>query len=142
MKESINLDQLLPYETLSSLTQARVAKQREERSKLYFGGQISLQWWIKAGQLPGKALHIALAIGWISTVRKKKTIPLQNYPWIEFQFDRTTAYRALRALEIAKLISIDRRRGRHPMVTILDVLERDQGRPNNASLPSLTGVSL
>lgn len=79
-------------------------------------GPISLNWLLRAAKLPGKTLAVAIALlflrgrsGFAQVSPRAKLIS-------RFGLSRQTAYRALQHLEIAGLISADRRRGRAPRV--------------------------
>lgn len=78
--------------------------------------------WIRtAAQLPGKSLHLAVMI-WLSTNRSERnSICIGNCEALRFGIDRNSKYRALAWLESAGLISVSRRLGRSPIVTLLEV---------------------
>ena len=86
---------------------------------------IPVAWLERAAQLPGRSLHVGLAL-WYEAGRSGSTcVDLSNKLCARFSVERTSKYRALRCLEAADLIRPQRRRGRSPRVTILD----GQGRP-------------
>jgi hypothetical protein len=73
--------------------------------------------------LPGKALHVALALWFDALVRKSpKSAVVQPRRVTLSRFGagcRRTLYRSLRALEQAGLLRVERRAGRPFLVTIL-----------------------
>jgi hypothetical protein len=91
------------------------------RSGEFLRGPIPLSWWGRACELPGKALAVASAVWWLAGVRGGKDNLRLTSPVLE-RFgvtDRSTKYRALRALKKAGLIRVDGERGKNPEVTIL-----------------------
>ncbi|MBM3982553.1 MAG: GntR family transcriptional regulator [Planctomycetes bacterium] len=92
------------------------------KGEQYLGGPIPLDWLAPAAELPGKALHLAIAL-WYSAVRSKGKNPsVKLTSALATQFGvgaRTTRRRALMSLERAGLVSVISRDGRTPLVTIL-----------------------
>ena len=78
------------------------------------------EYWVSgASCLPGKSWHVACAI-WVSAkMSKKSSIKLSPSLLARFSVDRYSGYRALRKLEEAGLVVVDRHRGRAPQVTIV-----------------------
>lgn len=66
--------------------------------------------------LPGRALHVAIWLHLWAGILKSNVVPvsLSRVPGVP----RMTAARGLAALERARLVSVDRRLGRQPVVTI------------------------
>jgi hypothetical protein len=87
----------------------------------FFAGPIPLRWLEEAARLPGKTLHAGIALWFAAGLAKSAKIPLSNISGCRFGLDRNSKYRALEWLEGARLISVVRRPGKTPMVTILDV---------------------
>ena len=81
---------------------------------------IPLDWLSKAARLPGHALHIAVSIWFWHGILKTKTFKLSFRKMKELGVERTTGYRGLEALEAAGLVLVERKRGRQPVITILD----------------------
>jgi hypothetical protein len=97
---------------------------RVRPEELFLRGPISLPWLGRACELPGKALATGLAIWFLSGLRRqrKEGLLLTNELLSKFGVtDRTTKYRALRALKKAGLIHVDQQIGKNPLVTIVDV---------------------
>jgi hypothetical protein len=93
------------------------------RSGEFLKGPIPLSWWGRACELPGKALAVASAIWWLAGVRGVKgDLRLTSSILERFGVtDRSTKYRALKALKEAGLIRVDVKHGKNPEVTIVPV---------------------
>jgi hypothetical protein len=70
--------------------------------------------------LPGRSLQVAMALWSISGVTGLRCLPLSNRDAGRFGLDRNAKYRGLAHLEEAGLITVKRKLGRAPMVTIVD----------------------
>jgi len=82
-------------------------------------GPIPLNWLIKASVLPGKCIHVAVAIWFLTGVKKANTVPLSNKLLSEFGVDRFSKSRALRRLSNAGLVAVMQSKGCSPLVTVL-----------------------
>lgn len=80
-----------------------------------------LDWLQVAGRQRGRALHVALVVCYLSSLRRHKTISLSMSACAAFGLDRFAVHRALNALELAGLVTVDRGAGCLPLVTILPV---------------------
>ena len=89
----------------------------------FLKGPISMPWLEKAARLPGRALHVALAVRHQSALKRSSTVTLPNKQLVEFGVDRDTKRRGLAALEAAGLLIVERKPGRNPIVTIVEVSE-------------------
>ncbi len=91
-----------------------------------------MNWLTNAAMLPGKApLAVGLAL-WFEVGRKsRKTVVLTQAVLNRLNVNRKAGYRGLTSLEAAQLIKVERRCGRSPAVTVLEVAEATQ-RPGNA----------
>jgi hypothetical protein len=98
---------------------------RPRRGELYLGGRMPMSWAERAAVLPGRAWQLACALWFEATCGKRRaTVSVSTKTRKRFGLQRRqTFYRALAALERAGLVSVDRRRGRAPLVTILDIPE-------------------
>jgi hypothetical protein len=83
-------------------------------------GPIPLDWLSRAAALPGRSLHVAMAIWFMAGLKKTAVVPVSNITGLQFGLDRNAKYRALEWLENANLITVERRAGRAPIVTILE----------------------
>lgn len=89
----------------------------------FLRGPIPLDWLTRATSLQGRALHVALALWFLAGVRKTWSVPLSNETAELFGVQRYAKYRALTALERAGLVTIQKKQGRSPIVTLLDIEE-------------------
>jgi hypothetical protein len=93
---------------------------RHGAGQKFLKGPIPWSWLTKAAQLPGHALHIGVAIWFLAGPQVKRTISLSGTVLSDLGISRYAAYRAMRALERAALITVDRHSGRSPVITILE----------------------
>jgi hypothetical protein len=77
-----------------------------------------------AAQLPGRALHVAIAIRFLAGITGDSGIILSSSVLQLFHVKRHALYRALSALAKAGLVEVNQQRGRAPRVSVLDVGER------------------
>jgi hypothetical protein len=85
---------------------------------LFLKGPVPLPWLHQAGALPGRALHVGLALWFLVGVNKSMTVRLAPAATRGFGMNRHAAYRALRQLERSGLITVSRRSGSSPVVTL------------------------
>jgi DNA-binding transcriptional ArsR family regulator len=99
-------------------TASRMA--RPHRTEPFIKGPIPLDWVKKASKLSHKSLHVGMALWFFSGLQKSRTVRLCPRQAAAFGVGRTSFHRALGALEEAGLIRANRRRGRCPIVTIVE----------------------
>ena len=92
----------------------------DNERKCFLQGLVALPWLEAAARLPGKSLHTGVALWYAIGISQVASIPLSNVYGNRFGVDRNAKYRALRSLEAAGLVAVQRKRGRSPLVTILD----------------------
>lgn len=93
---------------------------RHQPGEHFLKGPIPLAWMSRAGQLPGKALHVGIALWYLSGLhRGSPTVALCGAVLATLGVTRTIGYRALKALEDAGLVGVERQPGRYPRVTLL-----------------------
>lgn len=80
----------------------------------------AVMWLSTAARLPGKSLNVAVALWVLSVLQKSRVIALSNVASARFGLDRNSKYRGLAWLEQAGLVTIRRKLGRAPVVTLLD----------------------
>ena len=85
----------------------------------YLRGPIPLEWLCQAASLPGRSLHVGVALWYLAGLTRSRTVPLSNNLGYRFGLDRNSKYRGLDWLEQAGLITVERKLGRAPVVTIL-----------------------
>jgi hypothetical protein len=107
------------YEYKERLGLAKPLRQR--RNGRFLKGPIPWAWLTTAAQQPGKALHAAIVIWFLSGLNKSRKIALSGTALRTMGVNRHSGYRGRRALEKkAALITVERHPGRNPIVTILD----------------------
>ncbi len=90
----------------------------------FLKGPVPMNWLNAAARLPGKALHMGIAVWHLSGLnRSARTVTLTTTVLREMGIRRTTGYRALAALEQAGLVSVVRQPGRAPVVTLREAAE-------------------
>jgi hypothetical protein len=77
-------------------------------------------WLNAAAALPGKALHVFLAIRFEVKTQKKRAVDLTNARLQEMGVDHHAKRRSLQELERAGLITVEYRLHHSPLVTLLD----------------------
>ena len=94
--------------------------------KNFYIPTIPFWWFLIASSLPGKAYAVGSQIWFIYRVKNGGKFPVKlSRQWFSlFKFDLRTARRALFYLEKAGLISIQKHKGRAPLVTI--TLDKDK----------------
>ena len=80
-----------------------------------------LEWESKAARLPGKTLHVARALWYLSGLSKNKDgIKMQSRVLSLFGVSHQSYNRCLRLLETSGLVTVERHAGRTPVVSIVD----------------------
>lgn len=87
----------------------------------FLEGPIPLDWLSTAAQQPGKSLHLAIAIWAIASLAGSANVQIGNLAVQPFGLDRNAKYRSLDWLEKAGLIHVQRKSGRSPVVTLLEL---------------------
>src|SRR4051794_24087097 len=105
------LERRVPTATTAALTM--------RRSTRYLRGPIPLAWLQAAACLPGRALHVGLALWYLIGVTGSATVPLSSARLTGFGVDRSAKRRALAALIGAGLITVDQVSGRNPVITVI-----------------------
>lgn len=88
--------------------------------EVFLKGPIPWAWLLRAGQLPGRALHVALVLWREAGCKNSRTVPFRLSLALQFGIHADTARRGLHALAKAGLISTRYVPGRHLEVTLLD----------------------
>ena len=76
-------------------------------------------WIVKAARLSGRTLHLAVVLQILAVRQQSPIVELSNADASQFGLDRNAKYRTLSYLEEAGLVMVKRRRGRSPIVTLL-----------------------
>jgi hypothetical protein len=112
----------LPSSAESGAIQSVTRPPRHKPGEKFLKGPIPLTWLAIAGEQPGKALHVGVALWHLAGLKRTQTVPLSASLLLTMGVSRHSGYRGLKALEGAGLVSIVRHPGRLPIVTILEVL--------------------
>jgi hypothetical protein len=107
-----------PVEDGETLRGRPQTKTRHCRSR-FLKGPIPWAWIVRASALPGKALIVGLCLWRLRGAVGNETVTLGNAELEPFGIDRAAKSRALTALEDARLIAVERKCGRLPIVTLL-----------------------
>ena len=110
----MDLEQFRIPTTISQIPQKR-------KKGKFLKGPISLDWLQCAGHLPGKALHVGIALQFLSGVQRSPEVTFSYSLAETFGVKRHAAYRALNALEQRGLIKIRRENGKSPRVQLLEM---------------------
>ena len=100
---------------------ARATRPPRRQSGWFIRGPIPGQWIGEAAKLPGKSLHVALAILYLAGMNKDKGQPvaLCRRTLALFGVGQRAGREALTRLDAAGLVSVVRRSGYCPRVTVL-----------------------
>ncbi len=103
--------------------------QRLRKGERFLKGPIPLSWLETAAALPGRSLHAGIALWYAAGLTRSASVPLSNISGLRFGLDRNAKYRALGWLEGAGLITVERKLGRAPVVTLVALApnERSNG---------------
>ncbi len=99
------------------------AKRRRRIIGRFLKGPIPWSWVDRAMKLRGKAFHVGIILWQEVGYRKSRSVKLRMSAVDKAGFSRRTAKRALRELEAADLVKIDRKPGQLLQVEILEVEE-------------------
>jgi hypothetical protein len=93
---------------------------RHRKGERFLKGPVPWPWLQWAARLPGKALHVGVALWQLAGMANTTTVKL-SLSWLETELgaQRDAGRRALGALEGAGLVEVVRHPGRCPVVTIL-----------------------
>jgi DNA-binding transcriptional ArsR family regulator len=94
-----------------------------------------LDWFSKAGGLPGKTLHVALILWYLSGLNKSREVRLGSKQLAAFGVSRDAKYQALQRLRESGLVEVDQQPGRVPVVTILIIPDETSGKSGTKEEP-------
>lgn len=95
---------------------------RHKQGEYFLRGPIPLDWLATASVASGQgsALKVSLVIWYLSGLNQQaKTVKLKSSVLQNFGIGRHSAYRGLKTLETAGLVTVERHPGRTPIVTIM-----------------------
>jgi hypothetical protein len=93
---------------------------RHRQGEQFLKGPIPWPWLLRAMQLRGKALHVALLLWKESGIRGNRTIRFNLSATARIGIHPDTSRRGLRALESAKLVTVTHHPGQALEVTLLE----------------------
>src|SRR5262245_45163554 len=99
---------------------AQGARPRAGAGRRFLKGPVPWPWLERAACLPGRALHVGLALWHLVGLGRKREVVLTGSVLASMGVDRHAARRGLTALETAGLVTMIRHPGRRPRVTVLD----------------------
>ena len=121
MKSSFSVEQLrLPLGgSHGPHPEAPQNRARRRSRDPFIMGPISRDWLLRVGKEPGRTTDVAMQILYRCGLKRSDTVDI-SLSAIERDcgFSRSTASRALRALEKVELVTVTRHPGRKPIVTI------------------------
>lgn len=85
----------------------------------FLRGPIPLDWLGCAAALPGKTLHVGIALWWLHGMAKGKPYKLTQKALQALNVERDAASAALVRLELAGLICVVRKPGQRPTVSLV-----------------------
>jgi hypothetical protein len=91
---------------------------RHRQGERFLRGPIPWDWIAAASRLPGKALHVAVALWHLAGIKDSARVQLSPSVLRDIGIQRHAGYRGLRRLESAGLVEVARHRGRSPTVTL------------------------
>ena len=117
MQNASTPDRLIPTKRLK-LNKVTGSWEDAPNKPLFLKGPISMEWLSLAAKLPGKAFHLAVAIQWLAGMNSNQKFKITAKA-LELLGVSKDAYRdGLRRLEVAELVSVERRAGQFPRVSI------------------------
>lgn len=87
----------------------------------FLRGPIPIAWLSKAAQLPGKTLHVAIALWWLHGMAKGAPFKLTGKALEYLHVSRDAVTDGLARLEQQDLISVERNAGQRPVIRILEL---------------------
>jgi hypothetical protein len=103
----------------TSVQPQRVVESSRSNIKQPYIRTLPLEWTILASGLPGKALHVGIVLWFYAGLSKSLTVKLTRSRLGRFGIHPETGRRALRNLEEARLVRVQRQGHESPTVTIL-----------------------
>jgi DNA-binding transcriptional ArsR family regulator len=94
------------------------ASQKRPKTQKFIRGPVSLEWISRAANLPGKALTVGMMLWFLAGVNPSKRFKPEKWLREGFGVGRTAFDNGLNALESAGLISVERRIGKTPLISI------------------------
>src|SRR5262249_5070527 len=119
-REGLRIDPATVDGWLGAARSARPARASAPRAPLFIKGPLPAAWFRAAAALPGKALAVGQALWFLRGLKGRRTVRLAAKALACFAVRRKPGQRGLAKLEAAGLVRVERKRGRSPLVTILE----------------------
>ncbi|MGA2917948.1 hypothetical protein [Methanoregula sp.] len=103
-----------------SITKKAPPSPRKRRYDKFLCGPVPLVWLTMAAKLSGKALHLGVALWYLAGLTKSFTIKVTRSTLDQFGISRWSVSRNLHLLELAGLVTVERRGGKAPLITIVE----------------------
>ncbi len=111
---------------LPSSAPTRKRSRRRKAGEWFVKGPIPGEWIGRAAKLPGKALHVGLAVWYLFGLTKRLPVALSRRVLALFGVLPDAGRRALTQLEGEGLVSVDRHSGRCSRVTIVELPKENE----------------
>jgi hypothetical protein len=118
--DNLKLEQVNKDKKIVRFHPSKAKSVRIIRGERFLKGPIPLKWLTHASMLPGKSLQVGIALWYLKGLKKNSVVKLTNVTLSEFGVKKDAKRRALKSLEEAGLVSIERYTGKNPIVTILN----------------------
>ena len=103
-----------------ALFKGKGSEPSKHRPRKFLKGPVPLEWLRAAGVLPGRALHVGVELWYQAGLCRSRMIPFSYKSVQQLGVNRDAAYRALKWLEGAGLVTVCRASGRGPVVRLLE----------------------
>jgi len=121
-------DRFIPHEKLRYTHGLGFAKAKQV--SLFIKGPIPMDWISAAAKLPGKAIHVALALYWMGGMNPQKRFKITRRALDLFNVSDDAYRDALLRMEAANLIRVSRSPGQRAQVEIVrDITQGKQPGP-------------
>jgi len=121
-------DRFIPYEKLRYTQGLGFSKAKQV--SLFIKGPIPMDWISAAAKLPGKAIHVALALYWMDGMNPQKRFKITRRALDLFNVSDDAYRDALLRMEAATLIRVSRSPGQRALVEIVhDIAKGKQPGP-------------
>lgn len=94
---------------------------KHKSGEWFLKGPIPGPWLAQAVKLSGRTLRVGLALWYLVGLKSSRSVKPTWETWRRFELSPDAGRRGLAALEAAGLVSVDRRPGCCPVVTLIDV---------------------
>lgn len=110
---------------------------RHKTGEWFVKGPIPGEWLSEAAKLPGRVLHVGVALWFAAGLSKQREVKLTRQLLARFGIKPDAGRWALKKLETAGLVSVHRTSGRSPIVTI----EPFASGKNSVAIPSRSAIN-